>query len=243
MANPALSAFSSNPASPGYGYAPPASRRMTIDDVITATAGSIATLVVFVALTWTLLPEQFLGVAWMGGALVGLGLGLWLSFRRKALNPGLVLTYAAIEGVFLGAISKTYASMFSGVVPAAVVGTVAAAGGMLIAYKFFNVRISAKARTFLVAGLFGILGVVVANFALSFAGLGFDPLGPFGMLISAAAVVLGCVSFIADFQDIDHAIASGAPSEEAWRASFGITVGLIYVYVNLLQLLAAFSSD
>ena len=115
--------------SQGYPHAPvePLEARMTFDDVVTKTALTIGVLVISAALAWRFVPEALYFPALIGSGLIGFVVVMFVSFRRK-INPGLVLLYAAIEGVFIGMISKVFESLYDGIVVQAVIGTFAAAG-------------------------------------------------------------------------------------------------------------------
>ena len=106
--------------------------RMTLDDVITKTALVMGLLVVSAALAWMLIPDALYMPALILSSLVGFGTVLLVSFRRN-VSPALVLAYAAIEGVFIGMISKVFESLYPGIVAQAVVATFFAAGATLAA--------------------------------------------------------------------------------------------------------------
>ena len=169
------------------------------------------------------------------------------SFKR-VISPALVLAFAALEGVALGALSKFFDAIYGdsgSIVIQAVVGTFAAFAGTLAAYKFFNIKVGKKFRTFVIAAMFGMVGAqpdragaqpVQRRFGL----FGF---GSIGMLFAVAGLVLGVFMLILDFDFVEQGIANGIPERESWRAAFGLTVSLVWIYTNLLRILAIFSSD
>ncbi len=212
---------------------------MTIDSVVQKTGITLGLVVLTAALTWVFLPEQLLGMAWMGGAFAGLGLALVISFK-KVISPGLVLAYAAVEGLFVGAMSKTFESMWDGVVVGAVVGTFAAVAGTLAAYKFFNIQVSPKFRKWVVAAMFGFVAVVLLDFVLSLFGsaIGFNGFGPLGLIMSVIGLGLGVLMLILDFDFVERGIAARLPEQESWRAAFGLTVTIIWIYIEMLRILA-----
>ncbi len=118
--------YPGQPSDFGQVNPPVQAGRMTIDDVITKSAITMGTLMAVAALTFLFLPPALLMPAWIIGGLVSFGVVLLVSFRRQ-INPAFVLAYAAIEGVFIGAISKVFETLYSGIVPAAVMGTLVAA--------------------------------------------------------------------------------------------------------------------
>lgn len=227
------------PQAPEY-YAPaPPSAPMTIDSVVQKSAITLGLVVLTAALTWVMMPPELLGMAWMGGAFAGLGLALVISFK-KAISPGLVLAYAVAEGLFVGAMSKTFEAMWPGIVTSAVMGTMAAVVGTLAAYKFFNIQVTPKFRKFTVAAMFGFVGVVLLDFLLSFAGLevGFNGFGVLGFVMTLIGLVLGVFMLILDFDFVERGVAAGLPEQESWRAAFGLTVTMIWIYIEMLRLLA-----
>ncbi len=217
--------------------------RMTIDDVITKSAITMGTLMAVAALTFLFLPPALLAPAAIVGALVSFGVVLLVSFRR-AINPAFVLAYAAIEGVFIGAISKLYESLYSGIVPAAVMGTLVAAAVTLAAYKFFNIKVTNKFRKMVLIGTIAYAGVLFLNFILSLFGVNlmFGSGTSIGLLLLFSAIGVGLAVFnlILDFDYIEQGVAMGAPSSESWRAAFGLTVTMVWLYIEILRLLSYF---
>lgn len=241
--------------SPGYGQSPlpqgtdpstwqyPAGQateeRMTIDSVVSRTALTLLLVVVTAAATWAFLPESYVGTAWIGGALAGAGLGIWLSFKR-VVSPPLVMIYAVAQGFFLGAASEAFNAMWPGVVAQAVGGTLAAFVATLAAYKFFNISVSDRMRKFVVVAGLGFFALTFVDFLLSLAGfhMGFNGLGALGLVMSIVGLALGIFFLILDFDMVERGIAMGAPDSESWRAAFGLTATLIFIYIELLRILA-----
>lgn len=215
--------------------------RMTIDDVIAKSAITMGVVVAMAAITMTLLPEALLYPAWIVSGLVSFGVVLLVSFRRQ-IQPGFVLAYAAIEGVFLGAISKMFEMMYPGIVMPAVIGTFVAAGLTLAAYKLFRIRVTSKFRKMVYIGTMAYAGVLLVNFVLSFFGMSFIGGSNLGIALLASAIGVGLAVFnlILDFDFIEQGIAIGAPASESWRGAFGLTVTMVWLYVELLRLLSYF---
>ncbi len=218
--------------------------RMTIDSVVMRTAMTLGLVVVVAGLTWQLMPEQFLGMAWMVGAFGGLGVALAVSFMRK-VSPALVMTYAVLEGLFVGAVSKTFEALYEGVVPGAVLGTLVAFVGTLAAYKFFNITVTPKFRKVVTIAMFSFVGLVLLDFVLSFAGLnfGWNNLHGLGFLATCIGLVLGVLMLVLDFDFVERGVAAGLPERESWRAAFGLTVTIIWLYIEMLRLLAALRGE
>lgn len=222
--------------------APPASPlqtgRMTIDDVVTKTSLTLGTLVVAGAATWLLVPERLYGFA-MLAALVGFGLALVNTFKRVP-SPGLVLAYAAVEGIFLGAVSKVFEASYPGIVVQAVVGTAVVFATMLYLYKSRRIRVTPKFTKMVIGAAVGFLGLILVNLVASFfveGGFGLRS-GGLGILVGLVAIVLAALFLVLDFDVVEQGVRMGAPERESWRAAFGLTVTLVWLYLELLRLLA-----
>ena len=217
---------------------------MTFDDVVTKTAVVMAVLVAAAAVSWNLLPPLGLQFpAMVVSALVGFVVVLLVSFRR-VVSPALVITYAAVEGIFIGCISQVFESIYPGIVAQAVIGTFFAAGATLAAYKFFNIRVTAKFQKIVVISTIAFAAMMLVNFIFSLAGHGglrggiAGPVSMFSYLISAVAIVLAVLNLVLDFDYIERGVAMGAPARESWRGAFGLTVTMVWLYVELLRLLS-----
>ena len=218
--------------------------RMTLDDVITKTAVTIGILVLTAALAWNLVPASLYFPAMILSALVGFVVVMIVSFRRL-VSPPLVIAYAAIEGVFIGMISKVFESDYQGIAAQAVVARFVAAGETLAAYKFFNIRVTAKFTKVVLISTIAFAGLMLINFIFAIAtgggGLRGGIVGPvsgLALLISAVAVVLAVLNLVLDFDYVYRGIAMGAPANESWRAAFGLTVTMVWLYIELLRLIS-----
>lgn len=243
---------------PGQGaptHAPASSGPMTIDTVVQKTAMSLGVVIVAALATWILTPgvNEFsqpedispLIAAATIGSLGAFALSLVNSFKR-IISPGLVLAFAALEGVALGGLSKLFNIVYGdGVVQGAVIGTFAAFAGTLAAYKVLNIKVGDKFRKFVVAAVFGMIGLSVMELLLSLFGaqIGLFGVSGLGMVTAVAGLVLGVFMLIMDFDFVEQGIANGLPERESWRAAFGMTVSLVWIYTNLLRILAFFSQD
>ncbi|TSD58607.1 Bax inhibitor-1/YccA family protein [Aeromicrobium piscarium] len=237
--------------------APARTDRMTVDSVVEKTGITLGLVALAAAVTWFLTPSLdtpgALGVTMtfaMGGAIVGFVLAMVNSFK-KVISPGLVLAYAAVEGVFVGGFSKAIAGMFAegspGIVFQAVLATIIAFAATLGAYKFFNIQVTEKFRKVVTISLFAFVGVIIVNFILSFTPLvnegGLRGFGMLGLLVSAVAVVLAVFMLILDFDYVEKGVAAGLPQRESWRAAFGLTVTLVWLYIEILRILAIFANN
>lgn len=224
-----------------YQGAPAGSRPMTLDDVIVKTAMTLGVVVLAAALSWLYIPDRLAGPAMLAGVLAAFGVGLVLSFKQK-ISPVLVFLYAALEGVFLG-VGSEFMSRYVGdsnVVVQAVLATMITAGLTLASYKFFNIKVTARFTRMVMIATMGFVGVLLVNLVLSLFGVstGISGMGPMGLLFAAIGAGLAVFNLILDFDLIERGVAQGAPQNEAWRAAFGLTVTLVWLYWNLLRILA-----
>lgn len=244
------------------GPVAPTDDRMTVDLVVEKTAITLGLVVITAALTWFLTPDltssealSTTGSLAMGGAIVGLVLGLVTSFRR-IISPGLVIAYALIQGVFLGAFSKVIAAFVGAqqgqgvdatVVFQAVMATMVAFGATLFVYKFFNIQVTSKFRKVVTASVLAFLGVIIVNFLLSITGVleagGLRGFNTFGLIISLVAVVLAVLCLVLDFDFVERGVAAGLPARESWRAAFGLTVTIIWLYIEMIRIIAILRGD
>ena len=132
-----------------------------------------------------------------------------------------------------------------GLVSGAVIGTFGAFAGTLAAYKFFNIKVGHKFRMFVMAAVFGMVALSLMELVLSLFGaqLGLFGLGSLGLLTAIAGLALGVFMLVLDFDFVEQGVANRLPEQESWRAAFALTVSLVWIYTNLLRLLAIFSQD
>ncbi|WP_030193952.1 Bax inhibitor-1/YccA family protein [Streptomyces sp. NRRL S-87] len=255
QAGTATNPYASNPyaADPATGLpqAPARAGVMTIDDVVSRTALTLGTVILTAVLAWTLLPvdaanlNKSYGIA-VGAALVAFVLAMVQSFKRKP-TPALILGYAAFEGVFLGVISAATSTYIgAGVVIQAVLGTMCVFAAVLFAYKMRWIRVTRRFYGFVMAAALGFVLLMVANslFALFGGGdgLGFRS-GGLGIVFGIVGVVLGAAFLAMDFKQVEDGVTYGAPREESWLAAFGLTMTLVWIYLELLRLFQILSGD
>ncbi|MEV6550167.1 Bax inhibitor-1/YccA family protein [Streptomyces sp. NPDC051597] len=231
----------------GAPQAPARGNVMTMDDVVSRTAITLGTVAVAAVLAWTLLPvsSSSYGLA-VGSALVAFVLAMIQSFKAKPV-PALIIGYAAFEGVFLGVISEMYNERWSGAPFQAVLGTLAVSGATLFAYKQRWVRVTARyARIGMTIAIAFVLVTMVNLLVVAFGGAdggGLRSFGPLGFAVGVLAILIGCFFLTLDFKQIEDGITYGAPREESWLAAFGLTMSLVWIYLEMLRLVAILQGD
>jgi uncharacterized YccA/Bax inhibitor family protein len=254
------------PMQQGYHQADPytapyqearATRPLTIDDVVTKTGITLGVLTVTAIVSYFMVASN-IALAMpltLVGALGGFGLVLIATFARKQDNPAIVLSYAVLEGLFLGAVSFVFANFTVSHVSAgalilqAVLGTVGVFFGMLVVYKTGAIRVTPKFTRWVVGALFGALALMLGNFVLAMfgvgggAGLGLRSGGPIAILFSLVMIGIAAFSFLIDFDAADQMIRAGAPDKAAWGIALGLTVTLVWLYLEILRLLSYLQND
>ncbi|GIJ77990.1 Uncharacterized membrane protein, YccA/Bax inhibitor family [Micromonospora phaseoli] len=232
------------PGAPGFPSAPPAVTPMSIDDVVVKTVTLLAILGVSAAAAWVLVPDSMLGVAWIGAAVVGLVLGLIISFSRMA-NPALVVAYAVVEGVLVGALSKFFESLYDGIVIQAVTATFGVFFVMAMLYRARVIRATPKFVKGMIAVMAGLFAVMLINLVLAMFGVntGLRDGSPLAIGFSIVCIVVASLSFILSFKEVEDGVRMGLPQRYSWVAAFGILVSLIWLYIEMLRLLSYFQGD
>lgn len=228
--------------------APPATPtqagRVTFDDVIMKTLGLFAVVVGVAAAAWVYVINVNPSAAvplWWGGMLGTLVVGLAIAFMKKVSVP-LIAVYAVLEGAFVGAISAVMESAYPGLVATAVLATVCTFAGMFIGYRTKLIKVTSRSRR--IFG-FALLGYVLFSLVNLFTqvmgwtqGWGIGNGGGLGILISVLGVGLASYSLAVDFDTIEHAVAAGAPQRYSWLLAHGLIVSLVWLYIEILRLLA-----
>lgn len=227
--------------------APPAgplqTGRMTYDDVLVRTAALFAVLLASAAATWLLIAftgRYQLFTPIMLITLVGtIGLSFAISRSRSVPVP-LIIMFAVVEGIFVGAASVVFEYMYPGIVVTAVLGTLGAFAAMLVLYKIKALRATPKFTRWIVMLTFGYFIFALLNLGASliFGFSAFYDTGILGIGISLFAVGLASLNLILDFNFIEQGVRNGLPEKESWRAAFGLMVTLVWLYIEMLRLIS-----
>ena len=216
------------------------SQKMTVGGTAIKIAGLFVLLLTGAMIAWNVDAVKGLMIP---AVFVALGLAIWISFSKK-VRPGAVIAYALVEGVFVGTISWFFEQMYPGIVMNAVLGTLTTAGAMFTAYSMGWIRVTSrfsKVMTFALIGYagFGLVNLIVGMFTNS-AGVYSSE---FGWVAGLIGVGLAAFTLNLDFEDISQGAAQGLPREFEWRAAFGLLVTMVWLYLEILRLLAIFNRD
>lgn len=228
---------------PDGGYvAPTRPDVMTIDSVVSRTAITLGAVVAAAAVAWITDLPLAAGIVF---ALVAMGLGLWQSFKREP-SPPLILAYAVTEGLFLGAISNAINQAAPGAAMQAVIGTMAVFAGVLFMYKQRIIRVTARFTQFVLAAAVGFILLSMVNLVVLMIGggngLGLRD-GMLGVAFGVIGIILGACFLALDFKMVEDGVAYGAPEKESWLAAFGLTLTLVWIYMEFLRLIAILQGD
>lgn len=219
--------------------------RMTYDDALIKTGITFLVLLLGAAPAWILTlttPLLGLGLALIGGVLAFI-LAMVNSFS-KTIRPALIIAYAFAEGLTLGALSAVMEMEYPGIVAQAFIASVVVTGLTLVLFASGKVRNSPKLMKFTLIGIFGLLITRLANAVLVAFGL-MAPIDsmyimgiPLGIVVSVVAVFLAAMSLISDFDTVKQGVERGAPAKFAWYCAFGIMVTVVWMYMEILRILA-----
>ena len=221
---------------------------MTINGTVHKTALLLIGLIATAAITWrrTMLTEDpsslfpYLIVGVIGGLVVG-----FITVFKKEWSPITAPLYCVLQGLFLGIISAIFEQRFPGIVFQAVSLTFGTLASLLLAYQTGLIKATENFKLGVTAATGGIMMIYLINFAMSFFGSGISYIhesGTFGILFSLFVVVIAALNLVLDFDFIENGVEQKAPKYMEWYAAFGLLVTLIWLYLEILRLLAKMRS-
>lgn len=234
------------PTGPGAVGAPPSVQPMTVDDVVVRTIGLITLTVLSAVVVWAVMPTESAIALAFPAAMVGLVLGLVISFARVT-NPIVIGAYAVVEGAFVGGLSLFLVQMTGqpGIVMQAVIATMGVFLLMAFLYKSGRIRATPKFQRGMIAVLIGCAAVIMLNLVLALFGIdtGLRGGGPLAIIASLVFIVVAALSFILSFHEVEEGARLGLPQKYAWSCAFGILVSLIWLYIEVLRLISYFTGN
>lgn len=218
--------------------------RVTVDDVVMKGLGLFGLLLVTAGITGFVMPVGLAATLILPAILVTLVLGLVIAFKKSVSVP-LIVTYAALEGVLVGGVSRIYGNMFGqGVVTTAIVATLSVFVAMFAGWKMGFIKVTDKSRRIFGMAILGYMIFALANLAAAWifganSGWGFFGFGSgMSILVSVVAVGLASYSLAMDFDSIDRAVAAGLPQKYSWLLAHGLIVTVVWLYLEILRLVA-----
>ena len=221
---------------------------MTLNGTVHKTALLLIGLIATAAITWrrTMLTEDpsslfpYLIVGVIGGLVVG-----FITVFKKEWSPVTAPLYCVLQGLFLGIISAIFEQRFPGIVFQAVSLTFGTLASLLLAYQTGLIKATENFKLGVTAATGGIMMIYLINFVMSFFGSGIPYIhesGTFGILFSLFVVVIAALNLVLDFDFIENGVEQKAPKYMEWYAAFGLLVTLIWLYLEILRLLAKMRS-
>lgn len=218
---------------------------MTLGGTVNKTALSLLILLATASITWNRgAADPWLGTMTMVGFIGGFVVAMVTVFKQT-WAPLTTPVYAALEGLALGGISVVFEARFEGIVSQAVFLTLGTLGALLMAYRSGFIRATENFKLGVVAATGGIALVYLASIVLGFFGVSVPLIhssGTFGILFSAFVVVIAALNLVLDFDFIEHGVDRGAPKYMEWYGAFGLLVTLVWLYLEILRLLAKLRS-
>lgn len=229
--------------------------RMTVEDTVWKTVGLFAVLLATAVggWIWTMAPvtaqnpEPTL-LPWIIGALGGFILAMVVIFTsRKKVRPGLIFAYAAFEGLFVGGISAYFEMIWPGIVVQATLATFSVVGVTLALFASGKIRASKRATKIFMIAMIGYLVFSLLNLVLMWTGVSTNAFGllsdtimgiPIGLIIGVLVVIMAAYSLVLDFDQIQQGVRNGAPRQFAWVGAFGIMVTVVWLYIEILRIIA-----
>lgn len=214
--------------------------RMTYEDVVAKTVGAFAVLLVGAAIGW------FVPALAVVGGIVGLVLAFVNIFKKRP-SGALVLAYAGFEGLLVGGLSSYFEAAYDGIVVQAILGTLGVFAVTLALFKSGKVRESKRATQIFLVAMLGYLAFSLISFVLQLTGVTSGQFGlrsieflgiPLGFWIGIIVVLLAAYSLVMDFTQIKVGVERGVPRVFGWQAAFGLVVTIVWLYTEILRMLA-----
>ena len=218
------------------------SNAMTITGTATKTMILLGLCVSTASMTWGMVAGQNMqgAMPWMiGGVVAGLIFGLATAFK-PTWAPVTAPLYALAEGLFLGGLSAMYEVQFHGIVFQALLATFGTTFSLLIAYQFGIIKATENFKLGVFAATGGIALMYLAMMLMRMFGMNVSimSMGWPGIGISVVVVIVAALNLVLDFDYIEQAAKKGAPKYCEWYAAYGLMVTLVWLYVEILRLIA-----
>ena len=211
---------------------------MTVDGTVNRVGISLCLLLLTAYITFAWGITSFMFVGFIGGLIVAL-----ITVFKKHLSPITVPIYALLEGLALGGISYVFNEMYDGIVLQAIALTLGILISLLIAYKSRLIRATENFKLGIAAATGGIFMVYMLSFVMSMFGSGLSIMNVnnsslMSIGFSLVVVVIASLNLVLDFDFIEEGAEKGAPKYMEWYGAFGLLVTLIWLYIDILHLLA-----
>ncbi|WP_182355022.1 Bax inhibitor-1/YccA family protein [Flaviflexus huanghaiensis] len=255
------------PFQPGYGREAPVygdraangEPALTYDDIMMKTGILLGVTLLSGILSWMLFVPSDMSSAGFGTAftvaivasLAAFGVGLFMAFKRQ-LGPGLTMSYAALQGVALGTLTGVLELMYEGIALQAVLATASVVAVAWFLHTTGLVRTTPKGMKIVLTIMIAAIVFSFANLILSWTGVIDAPWGmrsaeimgiPLGVVLGVVMIIVASYMLINDFEVAKIAVANRAPRSFAWTAAIGIVMTILWIYLEVLRLLAILNQE
>lgn len=245
MANPVLTRQFGEPAASDAALqtapAPPVTvgeSRMTIGSVAAATFFLLLLVVGGAVYGWA---NAVAVQRWYWLFVVVLLVLVFATVARPALAPITGIVYSLGQGALVGSISKIYETFYEGIVFLALTATVTVFVGALLLYVFRVIKVTQRTRSIIIIATVGIALFYLATWILSIFNVDVPlvtGVGTGALVFSILVVIIAAMNLLLDFSVIENGIRSSAPRSFSWFAAFGLMVTIIWLYIEILRLIA-----
>ena len=213
---------------------------MTLEGSVNKTGIALVVLIACAALQWNHLFGEAMPLVMLVGVIGGFVIALVTAFKKE-WAPVTTPLYAALEGLALGGISLVFEARYPGIVINAVGLTFGTLAALLLAYRSGLVRATENFKLGIFAATGGIAILYLVSLVMGFFGKSIPFIhdsGPIGIGFSLVVVVIAALNLVLDFDFVERGAAAGAPKYMEWYAAFGLLVTLVWLYLEMLRLLA-----
>jgi uncharacterized YccA/Bax inhibitor family protein len=185
-------------------------------------------------------PNPYIPIGALGGFIVGL-----ITIFKKNIAPVTAPIYAVLEGLFLGGLSAILEARFPGIAAQATFATLGTLAGLLLAYRSGLIRATENFKLGVFSATAGIALLYLVSFMLGFFGKSIPFIHEGGLLgigFSIFVVIIAALNLVLDFDFIENGAEIGAPKYMEWYAAFGLLVTLVWLYIEIIRLLAKLRS-
>jgi len=243
--NPHLSMRSGNPALSAKTFknaVGTGTEKMTIGGTVNKTAMSLLLLMATASYTWTNPSPALMMFGLFGGLIMAI-----ITIFKKTWAPYTVSGYALLKGLALGGISRFFEMQYPGIVSQAVFLTFGILAALLLAYKSGLIKPTENFKLGVVSATGGIFFLYLISWIMSMFGSGLSIMNPsnssmFSIGFSIFVVIIASLNLVLDFDFIEEGAEMGAPKYMEWYGAFGLLVTLIWLYLEILRLLAKLQS-
>lgn len=191
-------------------------------------------VLVFVSAFTTIYYAESISIGVLIGALILGFVSVMIGTRSVKLSPYFAAIYALCEGVVLAVVSVLFETFYEGIIPTALITTLIVFIIMLLLYTTRVIKVTQRFASIMVVALISVIVMSLLSFILPFSG---------GLYYIVVVISAGLSAFflLLDFKSIETCVESGTDSSYGWILALGLLVTLVWIYIEMLRLLAIIS--